>query len=103
MFGTIIVVLPSRFTGGEVCLSYGGLSVNYDGSTGSHCQTTVMSWYTGVAQELKPIMDGHRLVLVYNLIHSPQTPRPALSLNEAFIQSARNALIAWKDDQGSGP
>ena len=103
MFGTIIVVLPSRFTGGEVCLSYGGLSVNYDGSTGSHCQTTVMSWYTGVAQELKPITDGHRLVLVYNLVHSPRTPRPALSLNEVFIQGARNDLIVWKNDQGSVP
>ncbi|KAK7696246.1 hypothetical protein QCA50_000899 [Cerrena zonata] len=102
MFATIIVVLPSKFTGGEAHLSHGGLSKVYDSSKDSVHQTTVMAWYTDVTHEIKPITSGYRLALAYNLVHTKQSLRPVLSSNNDFIDGVRNALISWNECEEDG-
>lgn len=103
MFATIIVVLPSKFTGGEAHLSHSGLSAVYDSSSGSTYKTTIMAWYTDVTHEIKPITSGHRLALAYNLVHSRQSLRPVLSSNKVFVDRVRNALRAWNENEGHMP
>ena len=55
MFASIIVVLPSTFTGGTAHLSHGTLS----GSQDSPLKTTGLSWYTDVMHEIKPVIGLH--------------------------------------------
>ena len=100
MFATIIIVLPSAFAGGTVHLSHGGLSVVYDCSKRSSYQTSVLSWYTDVTHEVKPITSGYRLALAYNVMHTTKSLRPALSSNEETVQSLREILRAWDEDGG---
>lgn len=100
MFATIIVVLPSHFTGGAAHLSHGDLSTVYDCSPKSQLETTVLSWYTDVKHEIKPITSGFRLALAYNLIHTTQSLRPALSTNSALVDRLSRVLLAWNNRNG---
>jgi len=59
MFATVIVVLPSQFTGGSAHLEHGGIASILDCSSTSLTKTTVLSWYTDVSHEIKPITSGY--------------------------------------------
>ncbi|GJE87373.1 hypothetical protein PsYK624_034560 [Phanerochaete sordida] len=95
MFGTIIFVLPSYFTGGEAHLSFGERSARYDCAHNSRFETSVLAWYTDVTHEIKPITSGYRLALSYNLIHTTQTLRPALIPVDGIAERLRRVLQAW--------
>lgn len=100
MFATIVIVLPSEFTGGAAHLSHSGLSVVYDCSTRSLLDTTALAWYTDVTHEIKPVTSGHRLALSYNLMHTAKSVRPALSTNDKVITRLANLLQRWQEDTG---
>ncbi len=95
IFATIIVVLPSQFTGGEAHLSHRGFNTVYDCSATSLNATTVMAWYTDITHEIKPIKSGYRLALSYNLIHTATSLRPAVSNNPTFVEGVTRALDSW--------
>ena len=69
MFATVLVILPSQYTGGETHLSHNGVSVTYDCSHASFNTTTVMAWYTDVMREVKPIKSGCQFAISFNLIN----------------------------------
>ncbi|KAG9036120.1 hypothetical protein FS837_001739 [Tulasnella sp. UAMH 9824] len=98
MFATIIVVLPSPFTGGSAHLSHAGQKVAIDQSKDSWLHTSVMAWYTDVTHEIKPIQSGYRLALSYNLIHTTTSLRPALSDNSGPIRQIRHILQSWRQN-----
>ena len=100
MFATIVVILPSEFTGGAAHLSHGGLSTVYDCSASSCYDTNVFAWYTDVTHEIKPITSGYRLALSFNLIHTTQSLRPALSMNKDLALVFRGILTTWQKDKG---
>ncbi|KIL59961.1 hypothetical protein M378DRAFT_168717 [Amanita muscaria Koide BX008] len=68
MFATMVVVLPSQYTGGEIVVSHGSISKVIDVSASCMTGVGVLSWYTDVMHEVKPITSGYRLVLSYNLM-----------------------------------
>ncbi|EKM48029.1 uncharacterized protein PHACADRAFT_214984 [Phanerochaete carnosa HHB-10118-sp] len=84
MFATIVVVLPSPFTGGAAHLSHGG-----------------MSTYTDVTHEIKPITSGFRLALSYNPVHMTQALRPALSTNAWIVDELRRLCRLRNADEGT--
>ncbi|KAH9934631.1 uncharacterized protein B0H18DRAFT_1180741 [Fomitopsis serialis] len=96
MFATIVVVLPSKYTGGEAHVSHGLLSTVYDTASLSNFQTTVLAWYTDVMHEIKPITSGYRLALSYNLLHTSNALRPSLPNNHAAVNALRHVLLSWK-------
>ncbi|KAG8916702.1 hypothetical protein FRC01_002911 [Tulasnella sp. 417] len=96
MFATIVVVLPSPFTGGAAHLSHAGQSAIVDQSAGSLVSTSVLAWYTDVMHEIKPIQSGYRLALSYNLIHTTTSLRPALTDTSEGIERLREILLSWK-------
>lgn len=93
----MIIVLPSKFTGGAVSLTRDGSSVAYDWSEAIGMQTTVMSWFTGTTHAYKPITSGHKLALVYDLLHTPFL-RP-LSFNKDLKRELRRLLRYWQQDR----
>ena len=100
MFATIVIVLPSPFTGGAAHLSHGGTSTVYDCSAASPFETSVMAWYTDVRHEIKPITAGFRLALSFNLVHTTQALRPALSANTWVSSELHRLLRLWNKDDG---
>ncbi|EIW64174.1 uncharacterized protein TRAVEDRAFT_68036 [Trametes versicolor FP-101664 SS1] len=95
MFATIVVVLPSEFTGGAVHIKHSVMQVCYDTSAHSLTDTSVLAWYTDVEHEVKEITSGYRLVLSFNLIHTTKALRPALRPN-TLAARLQPALSAWQ-------
>lgn len=65
MLGTLVVVLPSRFTGGELVIEHRGERQTV---RGSGRQLTLAAFYADCYHEVRPVRTGYRLALTYNLI-----------------------------------
>ncbi|KZV95593.1 hypothetical protein EXIGLDRAFT_644081 [Exidia glandulosa HHB12029] len=102
MFASVIIVLPTPFTGGDAHLSHGGQSMVLSSSGSSLTDTTVLAWYTDVMHEVKPITSGYRLALAYNLVHTTTSLRPSLSDNANVIAKLRHIFLSWKQAQKTG-
>ncbi|KAG9011066.1 hypothetical protein FRB90_007521 [Tulasnella sp. 427] len=103
MFATIIIILPSTFTGGTVHLSHAGQKAVVDENEDRFFNTTVLAWYTDVVHEIKPITSGYRLALSYNLIHTTKSLRPALTDTSEAIAKIQRALLSWRQNLSNGP
>ena len=65
MIGTLVVSLPSRFTGGAMVLEHQGQKMLVGGSAR---HLTLLAFYADCRHEVRPVKQGHRIVLTYNLI-----------------------------------
>ena len=65
MIGTLVVSLPSRFTGGAVSIEHHGAKMRVGGSDKS---LTFIAFYADCHHEVHPIKQGYRIVLAYNLV-----------------------------------
>ncbi|KAG8906341.1 hypothetical protein FRC01_008052 [Tulasnella sp. 417] len=103
MFATLVIILPSKFTGGAVCLSHGGDSVRIDASSRSLSSTSVLAWYSDVTHAIQPVTSGYRLALAYNIMHAPVTGStrnsliPRLPSSHEAIRLLRGAFLAWRN------
>ncbi|KAF7789415.1 hypothetical protein EIP86_000359 [Pleurotus ostreatoroseus] len=102
IFATIVIVLPSKFTGGSVHVSHGDTSAIYDCGSISDCHTSITACYTDVMREIRPITSGYRLALFYNVIHTTNSPRPALSDITKALDALRQVLLTWRAGAGLG-
>ncbi|KAF7332529.1 hypothetical protein MKEN_00135500 [Mycena kentingensis (nom. inval.)] len=102
MFASIVVVLPSAFTGGDAHTSHSGTKSVLNSSDNSMFQTKVLAWYTDVTHEIKPITSGYRFALTYNLVHTTTAIRPALSSTNAAVAQLRELFATWNANK-DGP
>jgi predicted 2-oxoglutarate/Fe(II)-dependent dioxygenase YbiX len=99
MFGTLIIGLPSEYKGGELHISFDGENKVFDFSD----NTTEFNWvafYADCHHEVKKIIKGNRVVLVYNLIYkSVVKPSPVVKslalhrLNEILDGIEKEAIV----------
>lgn len=100
MFATIVITLPSQFTGGSIHLEHALKTKVVNMSSDSAFSTQVAAWYTDVMHSVQPILSGYRLVLSYNLIHAiAPSLRPALTTTSPHAKKLRRVLKAWKKNQ----
>ena len=68
MFGTLIVQLPSEFTGGHLVVGHSGKNEVIEmAQCGSDCNCLYAAFYSDCEHQLKEVTSGHRLALVYSL------------------------------------
>ncbi|KAF8345455.1 hypothetical protein F5887DRAFT_1192178 [Amanita rubescens] len=104
MFATMIILLPSQYTGGEVHLSHASKTQVIDFSASSLANTAVLAWYTDVLHEMKPVTSGYRLALSYNLVHtSPLIPLPTSPSYDGPCAELRRVLCKWKEGSYQRP
>ena len=66
MFGTLIVQLPSEFTGGHLVVGHSGKNEVIEmAQCGSDCNCLYAAFYSDCEHQLKEVTSGHRLALVY--------------------------------------
>ncbi|CAA7268307.1 unnamed protein product [Cyclocybe aegerita] len=99
MFATIIILLPSKYTGGQVVVSHASKTKTIDFAPDSLYSSALLAWYTDVKHEVKPVKSGYRLALSYNLIHTapPEVPQPCLPDMSDSVYALRRVLRKWKD------
>jgi hypothetical protein len=67
MFATLVIVLPSVHRGGELVVRHLGREVKFDLRPEDPSEIGFAAFYADCVHEVRPVMSGHRLVLVYNL------------------------------------
>lgn len=69
MFGTLIIGLPSKHSGGELLVRFDGKEecVDFAGDAGNF-KMPYTAFYADCDHEIKPITSGYRVCLVYNLL-----------------------------------
>lgn len=95
MFGTMIVSLPSRHSGGTLRVSHNGDTRMWHTDTDymSYCEypteLNVVAFYNDCLHECEVVSKGHRIVLVFNLIMEPKkaTKDSVKKLTEEGISS----------------
>ena len=65
MVGTLVVMMPSAFKGGAIVIAHGGEKVTYRGSKQS---LSLIAFYADCHHEVRPVTEGYRVVLTYNLM-----------------------------------
>ena len=103
MFATIIIVLPSFHSGGQIRVSYGSKANTFDFSSDGFV-TSMISWYADVVHEVKPIRSGYCLALSYNLIQEEKSaPIPKVpSINAAHLRLG-DVLQNWSKGLYNNP
>lgn len=65
MLATLVVTLPSDFSGGEFVVSHRGRALDTRGSAN---RLNLMAFYTDCRHEVRRVEQGYRVVLTYNLV-----------------------------------
>ncbi|MFQ6394433.1 2OG-Fe(II) oxygenase [Nocardia sp. KC 131] len=87
MIGTLVVTLPSAFTGGELVIEQQGMKVTDQGSPE---ELSFIAFYGDCEHEVLPVTDGFRITLTYNLVAKGRTGPDAA----AFAMHPSVALLA---------
>ena len=96
MFGTLVVCLPTKFTGGALITRHMGQKVIYDWSDNRYVQWAV--FFSDVEHEILPVTEGHRVSLTYNLYHSDQlNPMSAVDVITSPFHNNLKAALAHPD------
>lgn len=70
MIGTLAVILPSAFSGGQMVIEHHGQRVV---AGGSRSRLTFVAFYADCHHEVRPVTRGYRCVLTYNLLLAGDT------------------------------
>ena len=75
MIGTLVVLLPSEFTGGDLVVDQHGDRKVFRTPAPGTDHLTFIAFYSDCHHEVKPVTDGYRVALTYNLIfEAPSEP-----------------------------
>ena len=70
MFGSLVVCLPTQFTGGELIVRHHKEEIKYDWSSTASDTSSTLHWaafFSDVIHEVLPVSEGYRVTLTYNL------------------------------------
>ena len=73
MIGTLVVSLPSSYSGGELMV---GLGEEWKSYRGSKTVLSLVAFYADCRHEVLKVKSGHRITLTYNLLLHGDTSRP---------------------------
>jgi 2-oxoglutarate-Fe(II)-dependent oxygenase superfamily protein len=104
MIGTLVVSLPSRFTGGTVSIEHHGAKMRVGGSDKN---LTFIAFYADCHHEVHPIREGYRIVLAYNLVleHNATAARAPTAAISGLTDTIREFFATpgqprWSGDHG---
>ncbi|HZX69921.1 MAG TPA: 2OG-Fe(II) oxygenase [Rhodanobacter sp.] len=107
MLGTLVVTLPSRFTGGEFVVSHQGQTLR---TRSSASRLGMVAFYADCHHEVRPVKQGYRVVLTYNLIvqgeaQAASVPTPVITALAAAVRAFWHtpAPPRWAGDAAGEP
>jgi len=79
MFATLVIVLPSAYSGGELVIKHQQQQVQLDLRCDDACEIAFAAFYADCVHEVLPVTQGCRLTLIYNLCRTDKKmplPKP---------------------------
>ena len=98
MIATLSISLPVAGDGGELIVRHRDREVTVDMHAGEPSELAFAAFYADCTHEIRPVVDGHRLSLVFNLCVRPgdsDTPRKAPDYTERIDEIAKR-LVEWR-------
>ena len=96
MFGSLVVCLPSQFTGGVLVTRHNGQQVTYDWSSPGDGPIQNIRWaafFSDVEHEILEVTEGHRVTLTYNLYYDEISTVSTVDVtNSPFYYNLKTAL-----------
>lgn len=87
MFGTLVIGLPSGYSGGELIVRFGGTEETADfAAEAGNYKINYTAFYADCEHEVKPLTSGHRICLVYNLIQEKSGKKIQFNAIEAYAE-----------------
>ena len=107
MFATLVVVLPSIGTGGELIVRHKDREVRLDLRTDDPSEAAFAAFYADCLHEVLPVTQGCRLTLVYNLLRKGKgkAPKPPEYGTEqakvaAVLRTWQDEMVEFEGDEG---
>jgi hypothetical protein len=101
MFATLVIVLPSVSTGGELVVRHKGREARIDLRCEEPSEASFAAFYADCVHEVLPVTAGCRLNLVYNLRRRGKGPTPKPPSYAGEQERATALLQAWAAGKGS--
>lgn len=102
MFATLVVTLPSWHLGGDLTISHAGEQMCFaSGGEGSDQRIRYAAFYGDCQHEVKPLTEGYRLCLVYNLALANAKQQPVAAEYSAVTRQLTKHLKSWKQSENS--
>ena len=95
MFGSLVVCLPSQFTGGALVTRHNGEQITYDWSSTPNDPPQNIQWaafYSDVEHEILPVTAGHRVTLTYNLYSCDKVNTSTMNITSPFYINLKAAI-----------
>lgn len=94
MFATLVIALPSIHAGGELVVRHMGREAVLDLHCEDPAEVAFAAFYADCVHEVRPVTDGHRLILTYNLRRGGQgrPPEPP-----SYVQEQARAAALLQD------
>jgi len=89
MVGSLVVGLPSTFSGGALEVQHGGETATYRGSKKA---LSFVAFYSDCRHQVKPVTSGYRVVLTYNLLLGKGRAVRPKALDSGLIGSLARCL-----------
>lgn len=100
MFATLVIVLPSLYTGGELLVRHHGEEARLDLAVSEPSELAYAAFYADCVHEVLPVTSGCRLALIYNLRRrdggAPPVP-PSYAGEQACVA---DLLRRWAEMKG---
>ena len=103
MIATLSIALPTAGEGGELIVSHRGREFTIDMHVEEPSELAFAAFYADCTHETRPVVEGHRLSLVFNLClraGDTDTPRDAPDYAEQVEEIAKR-LVAWQRSDGA--
>ena len=95
MFASLVIVLPSIYTGGELIVRHQGREVKLGLRRGDPGEAAYAAFYADCVHEVLPITSGCRLTLIYNLRRTARGPLPVAPDYRSEEDKAAGLLHRW--------
>ena len=103
MIATLTISLPVAGGGGELIVRHQGCEVAVDMNVEEPSELAFAAFYADCTHEIRPVVEGHRLSLVFNLCLRPgdkDTPLEPPDFSDQIDRIARH-LVAWRSEESA--
>ena len=103
MVATLVIVLPSSYEGGEIVVRHDGQeqTIDFSRTPNSAFQIHYAAFYADCEHEVRPVSQGYRLCLVYNLALARSKKTISAPRDSDHIDEIRPLLQAWATDDAA--
>ena len=105
MFGTLVIQLPCNYTGGSIVVHHQNEKKEFNfGGSDALGNFYYVAFYADCLHEVKPVTDGYRLCLIYNLIWKGSPNDAPTPPDHQFVINKINSILKeWENSTTNSP